>query len=194
MANTDAAYGFRPVMVKGGATPATNVYAPQGYSIASAYGSTIAYGDPVGRVGTASADGRPNIQLVSTPGTILGVFAGVHYTDANGEQQFSKSWIASTSATNVVAHVFDDERTIFSIQGSGTISSTDIGAKADYVHATSVNGESRAELDTTTITTGDSLLILGRDDSVEDNTLGIANPKVLVMIREHEFHSTLTAV
>ena len=193
MANSDAAYGFRPVQVKGGGTPQENVFAPQGYSIASGYGSTIALGDPVGQTGTSDADGRPGIQLVSTPGVIRGVFAGVSYVDANGEQQFRTSWTASTVATNIIAFVWDDPDIIFSIQADEDIVAGDFNNKVDYIHATSVNGVSRVELDSSNIGTGDALKILARDDSVSPNNLGENFTKVLVMIREHEMLSTYTA-
>lgn len=198
MANADAAYGFRPVMNKGGGTPVTDNFAPQGYSIASGYASTIALGDPVGSTGTASADGRPGIQLVSTPGVILGVFGGCEYTNSLGERVFSHYWPASTAATNIIAHVYDDPDTIFSIQGDEDIEAADFHNKVDYIHAASVNGVSRVELDSSNIGTGDALLILCRDDSVSPNDIASGSAgnfaKVLVMIREHEMLSAYTAV
>lgn len=194
MANQDAAYGFRPVVGGDSNGPNNNKNALQGYSIASAYASDINYGDPVGKTGTADSIGRPGIQLVSTPGTILGVFAGVKYIDSSGEPQFKKNWTASTVATEVEALVFDDPEMTFSIQADEDIVAGDIGQKADYIHAAGVNGNSRVELDSSTITSGDSLLILGLDHTVEENNLGENYTKVLVKIREHEMASTLTAV
>lgn len=191
MANTDAAYGFRPVMKKGGGEVAINAYAPQGYAIASAYGTTINAGDPVVLTGSASADGRPTIQI-ATPGTVTGVFKGCQYVDSNGMVQFSKSWPASTVATNVVADVFDDPNTIFSIQADEDIVAADIGAKADFVAGAGVNGESRYELDSSTVTSGDGLMILGVDASISPNALGENYTKVLVLFREHSFGPALT--
>ncbi|MGZ8432779.1 MAG: hypothetical protein ACXWYM_00345 [Candidatus Binatia bacterium] len=194
MANTDAAYGFKPRSLHG-SDPALNTHAPRGYAIASGYGTSIFTGDPVKSTGTASADGRPDIEIAPA-GAVRGVFAGCEYTNAAGEQVFSKYWPASTAATNIIAHVYDHPDTIFSIQADEDIVIGDIGNKVDFISGTgnTTTGQSAYELDSSNITTGDALLILGSDDMFVPNNLAENFTKVLVKFREHELGATLTAV
>lgn len=192
MANQDAAYGFRPVSLHG-TDPQFNVFAPQGYSIASAYGTTLNMGDPVKSSGTADAKGRPGI-VIGTNGPILGSFGGCEYTDSvTGERKFSKHWPAATVATDIVANVYDHPETLFSVQASGDVAATDISNKADFVSGTGANGISGYELDSSTIGSQDCLRIQCLDASVPVNDFG-ANAKVLVKFKEHEHGATLTAV
>jgi len=192
MANTNSPFGFRPVKLRG-TDPQYNIFAPKGYSIASAYGTSIFSGDPVKSSGTASADGRPGI-VIGTNGPIRGIFAGVTYTDANGDTQYRPYWLAATVATNIIAHVYDDPQTVFSVQASGAFAVTDVGNKADFVSGSgsAATGISAYALDSTTIAAQDSLLILGADP-VEGNEVGTYS-KLHVLIREHELLSTYTAV
>ena len=194
MANQDAAFGFRAVQPTGSDSPRENVNAPPGYSIASGYASEINIGDPVASTGTADSLGRPGIELKNTPGLIAGVFAGVQYKAEDGDVKFTTKWIAGTVATEIVVFVHDDPQQIFVIQADEDIVADDIRNKADFVYAAGVNGVSRVELDSSTVGTGDALLILGIDASIEENNLGENFTKVLVKIREHELRDTLTAV
>jgi hypothetical protein len=196
MANINNPLGFVPK--KHGSTEGEapqNVFAPKGYSIASAYGTSLFCGDPVHITGTSDAEGRPNIAIAS-PGVVTGVFAGCEYTDSTGKKIYSKKWPASTVATNIVAMVWDHPQTQFSIQvdGASGLAVTDVGQKADFVAGTgnSQTGFSAYVLDSTTISTGDGLLILGLDP-VDGNAMGqYAN--ALVVFREHRMAGTYTAV
>lgn len=193
MANTNAAYGFRPVSLHG-TDPVFNVYAPDGYSIASGYGTSLFYGDPVKSSGTADTLGRPGI-IIAPAGAVAGVFGGVYYTDANGEVQFSEMWPASTTATNIKAIVYDHPETIFSIQADESLAATDVKNKTDFVSGTgnTLTKKSGYQLDSSQIGTDDALLILGLDNTWIPNDFG-TNAKALVMFREHEMGPTLTAL
>jgi hypothetical protein len=62
----------------------------------------------------------------------LGAFVGCEYTDSNGRRQYSKFWPASTSATQIVAYVYDDPLTTYEIQAEGTLAQTAIGDQANF--------------------------------------------------------------
>ena len=83
MANTDAPTGFTPRYLRG-TDPQFNVYAPSGYSVASAYATDLFYGDPVKSSGTADAEGRPGVVRAAAGDTVRGVFVGIEYTDSDG--------------------------------------------------------------------------------------------------------------
>lgn len=189
MANTDAAFGLRPIKLVGGGT----VGRQSEYSIASGYSSNIFNGSPVKSTGT----GR-NIAIASAGDTMLGVFAGVSYKDSNGEIQYRQHWPASTVATEVKALVYDDPNILFEVQADEDIVAADIGATADLVNTTtgSTSTElSLAELDSSTIGTtgGVGVKIHALSDRPDNATGNYA--KVLVLINEHELRpGTLTGV
>lgn len=104
------------------------------YNILSGLAASIYTGDPV------TFDGNGGITL-ATAGTnaILGVFAGVRYTDATGTEQFLPNWTTGTAtlgALNALAYVIDDPFVLFDVQiasGAGgtvaapTIAITNLG-------------------------------------------------------------------
>lgn len=192
MPNTNAPKGLTPKYLRGTA-PVTNVYAPAGYTIASTYNTNIFFGDPVKSSGT-SLLGRPDIVIQSTPGVFLGAFGGCEYTNAQGDRVYSRYWPANTVATNIIAYVYDDPQTIFSIQADGAFAVTDVKNKVDYASGTgnTQTGNSGYVLQSSNIGTGDALLILGLDPT-EGNEQGTF-ADVLVLIREHELAGTYTAV
>lgn len=194
MANTDAAYGFTPRSQPGGGDPLINSRAPQGYSIASAYGTSLFRGDPVKSSGTADTVGRPGI-VIAPAGAVRGVFQGCEYTNAQGERVFSPYWPASTVATDIIAHVADDPDTIFSIQADEDVVAADVGQQGDFVSGTgdTSTGLSAYELDSSDIGTGDAVHILGLDGTFAVNDFG-NYAKVLVQFNEHELGGGLTEV
>jgi len=115
MASTALAYGLIPVSHASGQTRGNK------YTILSTYGTAIYKGDLV----KMHTDGTINIGDGTSPA--LGVFMGCEYTDANGKPTESPYWPASTTATNIVAYVVDDQQTTFRVA---------VGANAsDYVQA-----------------------------------------------------------
>ena len=199
MANVNAPSGFTPVGLNGNSDVSFNTFARKGYSIASAYATDIFLGDPVKSTGTAAADSlgvRPGIELAVAGNTVRGVFMGCEYTNSDGERIFSQRWPASTVATDVIAHVADHPEIEFSIQADEDIVVGDIGAKADFVAGTGNTGTNLSGymLDSSNITTGDGLIILGVDDRQLENNLGENYTRVIVRFREHELLGTPTAV
>lgn len=86
------------------------------YAIASGYATGLGLGDPV----RLTTDGTI-IRATNDSNDSIGVFLGVSYTDATGAPQFSKQWVASTVATDVVALVDDNPNRTFSAKGDGPI-------------------------------------------------------------------------
>ena len=135
MSSTSAPFGFRPSFHNSGQMR------PKAYTIATGYATSIYAGDPVKLVDTGV------IQLGSSDGTrsgttdgitLLGVFAGCQYNDATGKPVVSPFWPASTTATNIVAWVYDDPETLYDVQyanpgTAGTDSvQTAVGGECDW--------------------------------------------------------------
>lgn len=180
MANRDTPFGLRPAYHRGGGT-----IRPSRYKIASAYGVGIWTGDLVHQVGT----GR-NIEAGDAAGDapFIGVFAGVQYTDTNGEYQYKRYWPASTVTLNsddAVAYVYDDPEIVFEIQVDGAFTAADIGQDADitYTAGSTTTGMSKTELQSSDIGTGDNLHIVDLVDRVDNEA--DTNAKVHVVINEH---------
>lgn len=187
MSNTDAAYGLKPVRHLNNAPLATNTY-----TIASGYASNIFRGDPVEGVAAGG------IQLAAAGNTDnLGVFWGVEYVNSAGEQVFSPYWPASTTATNIVAHVYDDPNIVFAVQSDATgVAAADVHQLADWeiVAGSTATGQSKTNLDISagSATTGKSLRVLRIIDD-GSNAAG-AYSDVEVVFAEHVLKGVVSGV
>lgn len=184
MPNTNAPTGLKPTRHQAGGVVRATAY-PGG--IASGLASSIYYGDPVSLLTT----GR--IQAAAAGDTnLLGVFAGVEYTDSLGRRQFSKNWPAATVATQIIAYVYDDPNLLFQVQFDSNFTLTMIGGNTDIVYAsgTSTTGISRVQASGTVNTSGTTaqLRIYGLVQD-PDNEYG-TNAKVEVLLNESLFRST----
>ena len=92
------------------------------YKITSGYATGLGKGAAV----KLSATGTLNKATNDTDDAI-GVFLGVNYTDSLGEPKFSKQWIASTVATDIVALVNDSPFATFTAKGDAAITSVNVG-------------------------------------------------------------------
>lgn len=190
MANLNGPFGFRAV----GHTMGACITASE-YSIASGYTSSIFTGDLVILTGT-SRQIAVSDDTTGTPDTTnVGVFAGCSYKDSSGDRKFSKYWPASTTATEIVAYVYDDPQIIFEAQ-CNTIAVTDLGMHADWVAGTgsTTTGKSAGQIDVTTgaATTGKQIELM-RLVPRDDNAVG-AYAKVLCKIVEHVRAAAVTGV
>lgn len=123
MSATATPFGMRP------AYHALNAQVTaRAYTIASAYGTAIYKGNPV----ILNTNGT--IVVGTTAADILGIFAGVQYTDATGKPVYSPYWPASTTATDIVAYVYDDPNIVYEVQSNGSIAQTAVGDQADFVN------------------------------------------------------------
>lgn len=175
MANANAPSGFTPIRHKTGGQ-----LAPTPYSIATGYATAIGMGDPVQLTGTGK-----NIEL-SESGNVdnLGVFAGVEYTDSDGQRQWSERWVAGTAATDIVVYVYDDPFVVYEAQ-MDTCAAANIGTVCDWTIGapTAAHPRSATYLVAGSATTGGSVRVLGLIDR-PDNAYG-AYAKVECMLAEH---------
>lgn len=187
MANTDAPFGFRPVRHLMGGLVRSNQYHIEGGLAAN-----IFRGDPVKSTGTTK-----RVTVAAAGNTIVGVFDGCQYVNAQGEIVYSNYWPTGQTVktgTVPIAYVFDDPNILFEVQVDGAFAEADVGQDADFVAGTgsTSTGNSAFELDSSDIGTGDNLHIY---DYVRDgqNEVG-TNARVLVLIKEHELRGALTEV
>lgn len=183
MTNINNPYGFIPV------TPNARANA---YTILTGYGTAINIGDPVVVTGTGlGALAEVNIGVASSP--ITGVFAGCSYTDSNGQPQWSKSWPASTTATNIVAYVYDDPFTEFRIQSDGVFVVGDYFNKAGFLAAAASSpGISGYVMQESSVGTGTDVQIRRLYDAPGNSTGQYA--QVVVGLRLHTNNYPYTAV
>ena len=182
MTNINNPYGFIPV------TPNARQNA---YTILTGYSTTINLGDPVVMTGTGlGALAEVNIGVASSP--ITGVFAGCSYTDSNGQFQESLKWPASTTATNIIAFVYDDPFTEFRIQSDGTFAVTDYANKASFTSGTGTNGISGYVFGESSVGTGTDLQIR-RLYNAPGNAVGLYS-QVVVGLRLHTNNYPYTGI
>jgi hypothetical protein len=176
MANVNSPFGLRAVRHQtGGVIRLTQ------YTIASGYNTSIFSGDVVEMTGT----GKNIAKAAAANADNLGVFAGVMYVDAQGNQVFSRYWPANTTATDIRALVYDDPNIVFEVQAD-TIAEADIGKLADWHVGTgsAITGVSGLYLNESTLAdTNASLKIIGLVPRV-DNAYG-AYAKLEVIFAEH---------
>lgn len=154
MTNVNGPFGFRPLRHLNGGHVVTRPF-----SIAADYSTPIYKGDVVELTGTGT-----NIQVAAAQNTDnLGVFQGVRYVNAQGEQKFSRYWTGETGCTDIVALVIDDPNVIYLVQCDSLAEGT-VGQLADWDAgagntATGLSGRSLVT-STGTGTTGGSIAVM----------------------------------
>ena len=175
MANVDAAFGLVPVRHMSGNVPRANKY-----TIASGLAENIFTGDLVILISTGLLTPHTATEVNN-----IGVFAGVSYTASDGSYVYSQYWPTGTSATNIIAYVYDDPYIVYRVQSAGTTAQTNIGNCADVVAGagSTTTGQSGFEISGTMAAGTATCKILGLWDS-PDNAFG-ANAIMEVLINEH---------
>jgi hypothetical protein len=151
MAATAAPYGFVPVNKLGGYDNGSF----RQLKMTNSYGTSIFFGD----VAELVAAGTIEIDTAATSTRPIGIFQGCSFTDPNlNYKVFSQMWTASTSSTDILAHVADDPRQIFQVQGEGSWTQAMLGLNAEvstYAAGNTNLGKSVLSLEATTpATTG----------------------------------------
>ncbi len=138
MANVDAAFGFVPIRHMSGNAPRTNKY-----TIASGLAENIFKGDMV--IVVAAGTITPH---TATETNNIGVFDGCSYTASDGSYVYSEYWPSGTTATDIIAYVYDDPYTVFKAQSAGTTAQTNIMNCCDVVAGagSTLTGQSGFEL------------------------------------------------
>ena len=175
MANVDAAFGFVPIRHMSGNAPRTNKY-----TIASTLAENIFKGDLV--IVIAAGTLTPH---TATETNNIGVFDGCSYTASDGSYVYSEYWPSGTTATDIIAYVYDDPYTVFKVQSAGTTAQTNIGNCADVVAGagSTITGQSGFEISGTMAAGIATCKILALHET-PDNAFG-ANAVMEVTINEH---------
>lgn len=199
MSSTSAPFGFRPSYHNSGQMR------PKAYTIASAYAANIFQGDPVkliddGVVELGTSDGT---RSGTTDGVkLLGIFAGCQYIDSLGKPTVSPYWPTGTTATEIVAWVYDDPETLFDVQYANpgtpgvTTVQTAVGEECDWTVA-SPGGSTRTGLSNTSLTviqaTSGQFQITGFAGNINDS-LTDAYIVATVRINEHQYKASVNSV
>jgi hypothetical protein len=176
MANADAAFGFVPVRhLSGSGSVRTNKY-----TITSTLAENIFNGD----LCIIAADGTVTPHTATEVNNI-GVFGGVSYTASDGSYKYSEYWPSGTTATNIIAYIYDDPLIIYKAQSAGTPAQTNIGNCADVVAGagSTTSGQSGFELSGTMAAGTATCKIIALWDSPE-NSFAV-NAVMEVLINEH---------
>mgnify|MGYP001295027795 FL=1 len=175
MANVDAAFGFVPVRTMSGFAPRANKY-----TIASGLAENIFTGD----LCIIDANGQVTPHTATEVNNI-GVFGGVSYTASDGSYVYSQYWPSGTTATDIIAYIYDDPYTVFKVQSAGSPAQTNIGNCADVVAGTgsTTTGISGFEISGTMANSAATAKIIALYDAPE-NSFG-TNAVMEVLINEH---------
>lgn len=186
MSSSAAPFGLRPIYDERGRARA------RPYTITTGYASAIYQYSPV----LLNSDGTLNIGAANVD--LLGSFAGVEYTDANGRRQYSKMWVASQAGTAIIAYVWDDPGTVFEMQANGSLAVASRGDQADVVNpstGSSVTQLSNTSLNSTLAGAGTQkqMRIINKSYYV-DNDWGDTYTIVQVMLARHQYISNKVAI
>ena len=185
MANTDKAFGLRPI----GNLSATGAQKQYGYEIADNQGGTIFQGDLV-----ALSAGYITRFLPATHTAAVGVFNGCNYIDpTTGKPTWKNYYPGSVNITSgkITADVIDDPSQLFLIQVDAGFVAADVGKNADVIGTggSTTTGVSTMELNSSTLATTAALnlKVVGLYN-VPGNDFG-TNAVVIVKINEHVYGS-----
>ena len=201
MANTNGAFGLRPIGVVG---QATNTTGATEYRIAAGNTNTIFQGSPVIPLSTGFID-KVGAAAGGTVG-LVGVFWGCEYVSSTtGETIFSNNWPGSGADTNhpVKAFVYDNPMQTFVICSDASLTSEatargHVFANANFADGaagSSSTGISSAKLGVSTIATTANLnlRIMGYQDDPENSDYAAAGIPVIVRLN-NSFNSANGAI
>src|SRR3990167_465063 len=197
MANTDRAFGLRPVQHLDGSPWNGKVNM---YLVPSTDGNTMFVGDPVVSAGSSGAagtvvngidvEGMATIARPTAGSTLRGVIVGFLPNQDNLVQ------LHRAASQNRIALVVDAPDVVFEVQedsDTSTVQATEVGFNADmitYAAGSTTTGRSIVELDSSTAGSGAAQFrILGLAKR-PGNILG-SFAKWLVVINEHEFKTAV---
>lgn len=190
MANSDNAFGLRPVQKMDGSawTGAANLYYIPSSDTTAAY-----VGGLVKLAGSADSDGVPSVTAnVSAADVVVGVIVGFDGTQDSNTYR--------TASTERYVWVCDDPNVLFEVQEDGDttpIAAASVGLNATLINLTSGStstGRSSIEIDSDTVATTTTLDVqIRRLINRPDNVIG-ANAKWLVQLNNHQFVDGTTGV
>lgn len=179
-------------------------YSPQGMAAARGYvaGILSGYNTNILKYQPVKLNTSGNLIVAAAADDIVGIFAGVTWTDAQGVPHSSDMWTAGTvyngTASPVYAWVWDDPNMVFSIQADGSIAALGTGAQVNFSNITagsSTTGLSSCTAGASTLSTSaqKQLRIVALDPSI-GNAWGDAFTIIQVQIAQHQYVSNKVAV
>ncbi len=196
MANTNGAFGLRPVGVQGSGANTTGTTE---YRIASGNSNAIYQGSPVIPLSTGFID----IVGAAAGGTVglLGVFWGCEYVSSTtGATIWSNTWPGSGADTNypVKAFVYDDPMQTFTIATSNVVGAANTEAEiraAVFANIAFAGGNSgsdttgissaTADLNTIAATASLSMRIMGVQEDPDNSDFTVAGIPLIVRLNNH---------
>jgi hypothetical protein len=209
----NAPYGLKPINLYGG-TPFAG--ATRQYQIASAYNTSIFYGDVVEMIndGTIIKSAITAARATVTTSQVIGVFLGCSYVNAQGQTIFAQYFPANTAAptgTTITAFVCNDPNTLFKVvvaagttpnnTSSGLLPSTTtqysvIGTNVELVQNTGLTttGDSRVAVaaSATTGTLPMNVVDVVPETSYVNGSGNVVYPEIIVRWN-FEIHTTTIA-
>ena len=193
MANTNVAFGLKPINVAGSApaTQGTNAYFIGGTADAIFQGSPVK-ADNGGSIVVGSATGDTE--------ALVGVFAGCEYVSAStGKKTFSNYWPGSGSANtdfDIIGYVYDSPMQRFIVCTDASITDEATARAAIFENAamssgasgSTTTGISSAAMDIDGISSADTsapLKIVGIQKDVDNEDFTAAGIQMIVMINNH---------
>jgi len=192
MANTNVAFGLKPINTAGSApaTQGTNAYFIDSAASAIYQGSMVKASNG-GEIVICSASGDTEAPV--------GVFAGCEYVSSTtGKKVFSNYWPGSGADTNfdIIGYVYDNPLQRFVICTDTTITNKATAVQAIFENSQFNNGASgstttgisSAQLDVGTLDAANASLplkIVGILDDAENNDFTAAGIPMIVMLNNH---------
>ena len=193
MANTNVAFGLKPINVAGSApaTQGTNAYFIGGTADAIFQGSPVK-ADNGGSIVVGSATGDTE--------ALVGVFAGCEYVSAStGKKTFSNYWPGSGSANtdfDIIGYVYDSPMQRFIVCTDASITDEATARAAIFENAamssgasgSTTTGISSAAMDIDGLSSANtslSLKVVGIQKDVDNEDFAAAGIQMIVMINNH---------
>jgi len=189
MANIDAPFGLRPVGelgsdIQNGGTSK--------YLIASGESDVIMKGDLV----KLEATGYITLSTDSDAVAAIGVFNGCFYIAPTTKKPTWSNYYAGSitpASGSIEAFVYDDPNKLYEIQSDGTIAQSSVGRNTNIVYTvgSTVNGQSKTELDATTESAGvtGQLRIIRISEDPDNSDISADNANWIVRINEHQYYN-----
>ena len=196
MANTNVAFGMRPIQKLSGAAMNHGVGTYTQYEIANGNSNKIYQGMPVIPLSTGFID-RPGAAAGGIV-AFVGVFYGCEFiSSVDGKPKFSNTWQGSGADSNfpIKAFVYDDPHQLFAIASDASLTNeagarAAVFANADFNDAqggSDTTGISSAQLNVGGIATTQTLplRIMGYQEDVDNSDFAAAGIPMIVRFNNH---------
>ena len=189
MANVDAPFGLRPVGELG-----SNIQngGTSKYLITSGEADIIMKGDLV----KLEASGYITLSTDSDAVAAIGVFNGCFYVAPTTKKPTWSNYYPGSitpASGEIEAFVYDDPNKLFEIQGDGIIAQSSVGRNTNIVYAvgSTVNGQSKTELDATVESAGvtGQLRIIRICEDPSNSDISATDANWIVRINEHQYYN-----